>query len=249
MNHRLVLPTKRHRGTPQHSVPDLLVGITPVLVFLCLHIGRAVALLTAALAAGVGVRQQHDRGGAAVQGDVHSQKQVVGDMKQRLARAEAAFVEMNTDTGRLRVKQQSLLGHTLQELCRSEGGGEESASASTSSAHPVVAVEEIRTLLRVLRKATTLTDQESEPKNEEASRVLKFFMSTLLNGTMKQPKELEQMRSLTTVRPPPGTSLPLAATMLGLTGAVAPCEQCCERRITRIVILAAAVGPPGPTFS
>lgn len=38
--------------------------------------------------------------------------------------------------------------------------------------------------------------------NEEASRVLKFFMSTLLNGTMKKPKELEQMRSLTTVRIP-----------------------------------------------
>ena len=57
--------------------------------------------------------------------------------------------------------------------------------------------------MQVLRKATTLTDQESEPGNEEASRVLKFFMSTLLNGSMKQPKELELMRSLTTVCPLP----------------------------------------------
>lgn len=160
------------------------------------------------------MRQRRNSGGAAVQGDVHSQKQVISDMKKRLARAEAAFVEMNTDTGRLRVKQQSLLGHTLRELCRGEGDTDE-ASASASSASHVVAVEEIRTLLRVLRKATTLTDQESEPKNEEASRVLKFFMSTLLNGTMRQPKELQQMRSLTTVRPPSGTPLPLAAIMLG----------------------------------
>lgn len=56
--------------------------------------------------------------------------------------------------------------------------------------------------MQVLQKAATLTDQESEPENEEASRVLKFFMSTLLNGTMKQPKDLETMRSLTTVCPP-----------------------------------------------
>jgi hypothetical protein len=47
-----------------------------------------------------------------------------------------------------------------------------------------------------------LTDQQSEPRNEEAGRVLKFFMSTLLNGSMKAPQPVHQMRSLTTVRLP-----------------------------------------------
>lgn len=54
--------------------------------------------------------------------------------------------------------------------------------------------------VQVLKKAISLTDQEAEPKNEEASRVLKFFMSTLLNGSMKAPQPLDHMRSLTTVR-------------------------------------------------
>jgi hypothetical protein len=52
--------------------------------------------------------------------------------------------------------------------------------------------------LQVLQQAMMLTDQQSEPHNEEASRVLKFFMSTLLNGSMKAPQPLHQMRSLTT---------------------------------------------------
>ena len=47
----------------------------------------------------------------------------------------------------------------------------------------------------------TLTDQESQPVNEEAQRVLKFFMSTLLNNAMPQPCEFDRMRSLTTLVP------------------------------------------------
>ena len=66
----------------------------------------------------------------------------------------------------------------------------------------LVASHALHGLLRaqVLQKAISLTDQEAEPKNEEASRVLKFFMSTLLNGSMKPPQPLDRMRSLTTVR-------------------------------------------------
>lgn len=56
--------------------------------------------------------------------------------------------------------------------------------------------------MQVLQKAMSLTDQEAEPKNEEASRVLKFFMATLLNGSMKKPQSLDRMRSLTTVCSP-----------------------------------------------
>ena len=55
--------------------------------------------------------------------------------------------------------------------------------------------------VQVLQQAMSLTDRQSEPQNEEASRVLKFFMSTLLNGSMKPPQPLDKMRSLTTVRP------------------------------------------------
>jgi hypothetical protein len=55
--------------------------------------------------------------------------------------------------------------------------------------------------VQVLQQAMSLTDRQSEPENEEASRVLKFFMSTLLNGSMKAPQPLDKMRSLTTVRP------------------------------------------------
>lgn len=54
--------------------------------------------------------------------------------------------------------------------------------------------------VQVLQQAMSLTDQQSEPKNEEAGRVLKFFMSTLLNGSMRAPQPVHQMRSLTTVR-------------------------------------------------
>ena len=57
-------------------------------------------------------------------------------------------------------------------------------------------------VLQVLQQAMSLTDMQSEPQNEEASRVLKFFMSTLLNGSMKTPQPLDKMRSLTTVRSP-----------------------------------------------
>ena len=55
--------------------------------------------------------------------------------------------------------------------------------------------------MQVLDKATKLTDQESQPVNDEAQRVLKFFVSTLFNSKMPCPSELEHMRSLTTLVP------------------------------------------------
>ena len=55
--------------------------------------------------------------------------------------------------------------------------------------------------VQVLARAMTLTDHESQPVNEEAQRVLKFFMSTLLNTNMPRPTELDRMRSLTTLVP------------------------------------------------
>eukprot|EP00892_Ulva_mutabilis_P001698 jgi/Ulvmu1/11529/UM078_0018.1 len=126
--------------------------------------------------------------------DVQTQQHDVMSMLGRLQKAEEPYVERHADTGELSVRDGSRLSHTLQALCRPE-------DSTADATGPVIAVDEIRTLLRVLQKATTLTDQESEPVNEEASRVLKFFMSTLLNGSMKQPKDLETMRSLTTLVP------------------------------------------------
>lgn len=54
---------------------------------------------------------------------------------------------------------------------------------------------------QTLQRAVTLTDQQSQPKNDEAKRVLKFFMSTLLNSKMPRPEEFDKMRSLTTLVP------------------------------------------------
>ena len=75
-----------------------------------------------------------------MQGDVQSQKSAILEMKQRLKRAEAPFVEVNADTGELGVSRRSLLGRTLQELCR---------TPDADDSDPAVASEEIRTLLRV----------------------------------------------------------------------------------------------------
>lgn len=71
---------------------------------------------------------------------MQSQKSAILEMKQRLKRAEAPFVEVNADTGELGVSRRSLLGRTLQELCRTPGADD---------SDPAVASEEIRTLLRV----------------------------------------------------------------------------------------------------
>jgi hypothetical protein len=54
---------------------------------------------------------------------------------------------------------------------------------------------------QTLQRAVTLTDQQSQPRNDEAKRVLKFFMSTLLNTNMPRPEEFDKMRSLTTLVP------------------------------------------------
>lgn len=58
-----------------------------------------------------------------------------------------------------------------------------------------------RHLMQALKQAMTLTDRQSEPKNDEAKRVLKFFMSSLLNSHMPRPLEYAKMRSLTTLVP------------------------------------------------
>lgn len=55
--------------------------------------------------------------------------------------------------------------------------------------------------VQALKAAISLTDQQSEPRNDEAKRVLKFFMSSLLNSNMPRPLDYSLMRSLTTLVP------------------------------------------------
>ena len=55
--------------------------------------------------------------------------------------------------------------------------------------------------MQTLKAAVSLTDQQSQPVNDEAKRVLKFFMSTLLNSNMPRPADFDSMRSLTTLVP------------------------------------------------
>ena len=55
--------------------------------------------------------------------------------------------------------------------------------------------------LQTLKAAVTLTDQQSQPRNDEAKRVLKFFMATLLNSNMPRPTDFDSMRSLTCLVP------------------------------------------------
>lgn len=78
-----------------------------------------------------------------VQGDVRAQKSVVDEIKKQLQSATAPFVEVNANTGELRVRRQSTLGATLQQLGRPDEGPDASQAA------PDAVVGEIRTLLRV----------------------------------------------------------------------------------------------------
>jgi hypothetical protein len=55
--------------------------------------------------------------------------------------------------------------------------------------------------MQTLRAAVALTDQQSQPVNDEAKRVLKFFMATLLNSNMPRPADFDSMKSLTTLVP------------------------------------------------
>lgn len=55
--------------------------------------------------------------------------------------------------------------------------------------------------VQTLKAAVSLTDEKSQPINEEARRVLKFFMASLLNSNMPRPTDFDSMRSLTTLVP------------------------------------------------
>lgn len=56
-------------------------------------------------------------------------------------------------------------------------------------------------IAQVLKQAVCLTEQQSQPQNDEAQRVLKFFMSSLFNPQLRRPAPLDLMRSMTTLVP------------------------------------------------
>ena len=55
--------------------------------------------------------------------------------------------------------------------------------------------------LQTLKAAVSLTDEQAQPVGDEARRVLKFFLASLLNANMPRPCGLDAMRSLTTLVP------------------------------------------------
>ena len=61
--------------------------------------------------------------------------------------------------------------------------------------------QQIVVLVNILRDAMAQTEQQAQPKNPEARRLLRFFMASLFNPQMKSPAPLHQMMSMTTLVP------------------------------------------------
>lgn len=55
--------------------------------------------------------------------------------------------------------------------------------------------------MQTLKAAVALTDEQAQPRSDEARRVLKFFLASLLNANMPRPASYDTMRSLTTLVP------------------------------------------------
>ena len=56
-------------------------------------------------------------------------------------------------------------------------------------------------IVDLLKKAITQTEQQAQPKNPEARRMLRFFMATLFNPQLEAPSPLKYVMSLTTLVP------------------------------------------------